>query len=264
MKYVYKNLQKIKREIKDKNILLFLDYDGTLSPIVKNPKRAFLPTPTKKILKQLSKNKRFKIAIVSGRALDDVEKLVGIKNLVYAGNHGLELKGPRIRFKAPAVSKLKPTFRRIKARLEKGLSGIKGAFIEDKGLTLTVHYRSVDKESIRSVAELFEKITNRYWTQGKIRVSAGKKVLEVRQPVEWDKGKVVLWLLARREFVLKGTGLTSIYIGDDVTDEDAFKVLRARGITILVGKPNQNSFAQYYLKSTKEVARFLSFISKST
>lgn len=117
----------------------------------------------------------------------------------------------------------------------------------------------MDKKQIPFLEDVFHEITTFYLARNKIRIKRGKMVLEIRPPVEWDKGKVVLWLLGRQKFVLQDKSFIPIYIGDDTTDEDAFDVLKDKGLTIFVGEPKVSS-AQYYLKNTDEVKEFLEMI----
>lgn len=235
--------------------MLFLDYDGTLTPIVKTPDRAAIPAGTKRILRELSELSQCRVAIISGRMLRSVKRMAGLRGIIYAGNHGLEIEGPKIKFLSPVSSSYRALLIKIRDELHKKLSGIKGVLIEDKGLTLSLHYRLVNKKDIPRVETIFHETVIVYLVGNKIKFKSGKMVLEIRPPVNWDKGKVVLWLLARRQFK-QGTNILPVYIGDDVTDEDAFKVLRNRGLTIFVGKPKE-SFAKYYLKNTRQVVQFL-------
>jgi trehalose-phosphatase len=151
--------------------------------------------------------------------------------------------------------------RRIKVRLEKELSGIKGVFVEDKKPSLALHYRLANKADVVFIKTVFYETTIMFLINNKIRIRKGKKVIEVNPPLNWDKGKVILWLLARQQLASKGSDVLPIYIGDDVTDEDAFKVLKRKGLTVFVGKPS-NSKANYYLKNSKEVIKFLRLISE--
>jgi len=113
---------------------LFLDYDGTLTPITKKPDLAVLSKKRRSILKKLAESSQIKVAIVSGRKLSDVKKLVGLNNLLYAGNHGFEIKGPGINVIHPKAKKIKPVLKKISALLKKRLKNIEGAIIENKGL----------------------------------------------------------------------------------------------------------------------------------
>ena len=260
MEYLFYNRDKLKDRLRDKIILLFLDYDGTLTPIVSTPQKAFIPQKVKKLLNELSKIPTCKLAIISGRALSDIRAIVGIKDIIYAGNHGLEIEGPKIKFESQFSPRLKSIIRHIYEEVVSKLSKIKGVLIEDKGLTISVHYRLVDKKDIQGFLSIFNEITDPYVARGKIKINPGKKVYEIKPPVMWDKGKVVLWLLVRQQFLLGEDKILPVYIGDDTTDEDAFKVLKNKGLTIFVGEP-ASSEARYYLKTTEEVTGLLRLIS---
>ena len=117
----------------------------------------------------------------------------------------------------------------------------------------------VDEKDIQEFLNIFNEITDPYIVRSKIKINSGKKVYEIRPPIMWDKGKVALWLLARQQFLLERNKILPVYIGDDVTDEDAFKALKKKGLTIFVGE-RASSEAEYYLKTTEEVAEFLRLI----
>lgn len=258
MEYLFSHWDKLKNRLSGKSISLFLDYDGTLTPIAETPEKTVISREAKDLLNKLSKSKKShcSVAIISGRSLSDIKTIVGIKDITYAGNHGLEIEGPKIKFESQVSPRLKSVIRNIAVDIKKRLSGIKGALIEDKGLTLSIHYRLVDKEDMPAFEKIISEVTNPYAVRDKIKINSGKKVYEIKPPVQWDKGKVVLWLMARQQFVSGENKILPVYIGDDVTDEDAFRVLKKKGLTIFVGEPG-NSAADYYLKDAQEVARFL-------
>ncbi len=256
MKYLFDHFQKLKEGLTGKNIMLFLDYDGTLTPIVETPGRAILREETRNLLKKLSNSRKLKLAFISGRSLADIKNRVGLRNVIYSGNHGLEIEGPKIKFKSPVSPRYKTILGQIKMDLSNKLSKIRGAILEDKGLSLSIHYRQVDKKQIPQIKTIFHETVILYLVRNKIKIKPGKMVLEVKPPTEWDKGKIVLWLLARQIFATRKGMVFPIYIGDDATDEDAFKALKNRGLTIFVGEPSK-SYAQYYLKNPKEVIDFL-------
>jgi len=209
----------------------------------------------------------YKLAIISGRALNDIKRKVGLKNnIVYVGNHGFEISGPKIKFKSPVPLTYRKKLEEIKSKLSKSLSSVKGVLIEDKGFSLSVHYRQADKKDIFKIKTEFFAALVPYEIRDDISVRTGKKVLEVRPPLAWDKGKVALWLLARHKFKMrrKKRKVFPIYIGDDTTDEDAFGSLESRGMTIFVGKPHKRTKARFYVKSTEEVADFLRAALKET
>jgi trehalose-phosphatase len=143
-------------------------------------------------------------------------------------------------------------------KLEKNLSSINGVFIEDKGFSLSVHYRSANKKAIPSIMSEFYTSLLLHEVRNDVLVKTGKMTLEIMPPIAWDKGKAVLWLLARRKFALRAKNIKvlPIYIGDDITDEDVFISLQGRGITVFVGKPKKTK-ARFYIKDSFEVAIFL-------
>jgi len=255
MRYLFDDWDKIKKNLNNKFIALFLDYDGTISPIVERPERALIPKETRQLLWKLLKSPRHKLAIISGRALKDIKKRVDIPGIVYVGNHGLEIEGPKINFKSPISLRYKMILQHIKDELTAKLANIKGVLIEDKGLSLSVHYRLVNRNQIPKIKTILYEVTILYTVRDKIKIKLGKKVFEIRPAVEWDKGKVVLWLLTRWKFALLDKDILPIYLGDDVTDEDAFGMLKNKGLTIYIGKP-KDSQAKYYLRDTQEVSEF--------
>jgi trehalose-phosphatase len=256
MDYLFDKWDKLKKTLINKCIFLFLDYDGTLTPIVATSDKAILSKETKGVLKKLSTSRKYKSAIISGRSLKDIKNMVSLRDIIYIGNHGLEIEGPKIKFESPVSPRIKSVIKYIKEELSRRLSMIKGTFVEDKDLSLSIHYRLAKEKDILLIKKIFDEVTHFFSVRGKIKISLGKKVFEVKPPLEWDKGKVVLWLLARQEFILKNKEIFPVYMGDDITDEDAFKVLRNKGLTIFVGRPKK-SYAEYFLKDTKEVIRFL-------
>jgi len=230
---------------------LFLDYDGTLTPIVKKPGMAELSRPRRNLLKKLSRSPRFLVAIVSGRMLKDITKRVGIKGIYYVGNHGFEIKGPKLKFTHPKAKTAKPLLRKIKKEMHRRFKDIKGIIIEDKILTMSLHYRLVKRSDAAKVKKSFLDIVHPFRRAKKIRITKGKKVFEIRPNAKWHKGAAVLWLIRKM-----GKKIIPVYIGDDTTDEDAFYALRKRGATFRVGK-NKKTLAKYRLKNVNEVYKFL-------
>ncbi len=241
----------------EKHIILFLDYDGTLTPIAQSPWQAVLSQENKELIEGLVKIPVFQVVIISGRTLVDIKQMVAIEGVIYIGNHGWEIEGSSMHFESLVPVQVSSIMEKIKYELMAQLSDIKGAFVEDKGMTLSVHYRMVGREEEVLVRRIFEHICMPYRRQNEIKVLEGKKVLEIKPPVEWDKGKAALWLLRKQE-VLNGRGnVLPVYIGDDSTDEDAFEALKNKGITALVGPPKRFSSAHYYLAQPQEVTELL-------
>jgi len=234
-----------------RRLALFLDYDGTLSPIVSRPEQAVLAPETRAVLERLSR--RATLAVVSGRGLADVQRLVGLESIVYAGNHGFEIRGPGGTALSYEVGR---EFLDDLAAAAEGLRGelepVPGAWVEDKTHSLSVHYRQTPDERAGEVEAAVDRVLEE---RPRLRKHYGKKVLEVRPRVEWDKGRAVLWLL--EALGLEGEAVLPLYLGDDVTDEDAFRAVAGRGAGILVAEPARPSAAEYRLRSPDEVRRFL-------
>lgn len=249
-----------------RHVLLLLDYDGTLTPIVERPELADLPEGVRQLLEALARQRRLILAIISGRALVDIKEKVGISGIVYAGNHGLEIEGPQISFVSPLAEEFKPVLRRLHYQLSQALGAVKGVLVEDKGLTLSVHYRQVADDKGEEVRSIFERITGDAAVSGKIRITSGKKVYEIRPAVAWDKGKVVKILMEKRGGGERKSEPLPIYIGDDLTDEDAFRAIEnyGGGISVFVGGGDSPSSARYFLQSPEEVAKFLSLLLEET
>jgi trehalose 6-phosphate phosphatase len=262
MQYLFDEWAGIARRLKAANhILLLIDYDGTLTPIVDRPELAVLSHETRKLLQKLIRNRRYTVGIISGRALSDLKSKIGLDDLIYAGNHGLEIEGLGSSFLEPVAAEMQPFLGILHRALSATMKGIRGVFIENKGLTLSVHYRMTDdKEEVR-VKDAFQRVTDPLHVTGKIKITQGKKVYEIRPPVDWNKGKAVAWLMAKLKDIDRKRKILPVYLGDDLTDEDAFKIIdKIEGISIVIGSDNINSAAPYFLKSPEEVAELLKML----
>jgi len=259
MEHLFSVWQEIGERIKTAHqILLLTDFDGTLSPIVGRPEEAVLPDDTRCAIEALAASQRVGVAVVSGRALSDIKNKVGIHGITYAGNHGIEIEGPWLKFVYPPAESLRPVIRRLYPRLGEVLAGFEGAFVEDKGLTLSVHYRLVREDRVSELKRVCEETVRGLRSEGKIRTTEGKKVYEIRPGVLWDKeDAIVLLLNAWTSSTGEGSGLT-LFLGDDLSDEGGFKVVNTHGgISIFVGESGSNTAASYSLRSPDEVADFL-------
>ncbi|XP_004307816.1 PREDICTED: trehalose-phosphate phosphatase A [Fragaria vesca subsp. vesca] len=267
------SFEQISNYAKGKRIALFLDYDGTLSPIVDNPDCAFMSDAMRMAVKRVAKH--FPTAIISGRSHDKVYEFVGLNELYYAGSHGMDIMAPVLQsvvgdhrhgFRStdkqgndvnvfqPAAEFL-PMIGEVLKSLEESTKDIEGSKVENNKFCVSVHYRNVDEKNWAVVAQRVHDILKNY---PRLRLTHGRKVLEVRPVINWDKGKAVT-------FLLESLGLSNcdnvlpIYIGDDRTDEDAFKVLREgnKGYGILVSAVPKESNAYYSLRDPSEVMEFL-------
>ncbi|HYT78585.1 MAG TPA: trehalose-phosphatase [Actinomycetota bacterium] len=230
---------------------LFLDYDGTLTPIVDDPARALLPEEARHALRRLAAT--CPVAVISGRDLDDVRALVGLPNLWYAGSHGFDIAGPGGE-RHQRNPELVPVLDAAEIELRAAVTSIDGAWVERKRFAVAVHYRQVEAARIGDVEEAVKGVAQAH---PELRMTGGKKVFELRPAVPWDKGKAL-------EFLLEVLGLTTedvlpVYIGDDATDEDAFRVARHRGLAIVVRGEDDSraTAAQYALSDPDQVRMFL-------
>jgi trehalose-phosphatase len=230
-------------------LAVFLDYDGTLTPIVSHPEKAFLSDSMREALQALVM--QAPVAILSGRDLDDVRQRVNIGAIVYAGSHGFDIAGLRGVRKEMATEFL-PRLDMVEQELGKQLAGIAGARAERKRFSIAAHYRNVNASDIPKVERAVSEVAARH---RELRKMDGKKVYELLPDIDWDKGKAVLWLL--ETLGLERAKVRPIYIGDDRTDEDAFRALEKSGVGILVSEEPRPTAARYSLKDPAEVERFL-------
>jgi len=246
-------IEEFKERVKGAAISLFFDYDGTLAPIVGRPEDACMSYSMKEALRRLQK--RYPLAIISGRSLDDLRARVAIRGVVYAGNHGFEIESGAFSYRMEEAQEFKGQLPAIEAMLIDCLAPFKGVIIENKGFTLSVHYRLVDTREVTSLVDAVGVALEPLKKEGTIRVTKGKKVIEVRPPVKWGKGRAVTWILERERFV----ETLPVYIGDDETDRDAFRALKGRGISIVVG--HRWKEVDYFLRDQSEVKALLKWLS---
>jgi trehalose 6-phosphate phosphatase len=245
------SILELKEKLKNKKPAVFLDYDGTLTPIVPNPEDATLTEEARQVLRDLSR--RCFVAIVSGRDRADVKSLVNLDELVYSGSHGFDSAGPGFIQQHEGGKKLLPDFDKAEKELTEMLSAIPGARVDRKLFAIAVHYRHVAEEQVSEVQKIVDEIMPRF---NGFKKTGGKKIIELKPNMDWDKGKAVNWLLEKLN--LNNPDILPIYIGDDFTDEDAFKTLKEiGGVGILVGDHGEKSDADFRLFHPEEVKDFL-------
>src|SRR5215216_780492 len=226
-------------------LAVFLDYDGTLTPIVSHPQDAWLSDSMRQTLRSLAA--RVPVAILSGRDLDDVRGRVLVDGIVYAGNHGFDIAGAGGLRRELGAAYLR-VLDTAETELREALYEIPGAQLERKHFSVAAHYRNVNENDAIRVARAVDAVAARH---RELRRIDGKKVYELLPDIDWNKGRAVLWLLETLG-VERGNALP-IYIGDDRTDEDAFSVLNKRGVGILVSEQPQVTAASYSLNNPEEV-----------
>ncbi|HEX7371866.1 MAG TPA: trehalose-phosphatase [Thermodesulfobacteriota bacterium] len=258
MKHLFDAWTDIRERIqKAQAFYLFLDYDGTLTPIVSQPDLALCPPEVKVLLQKVKDFSRVSVAIVSGRSVHDLYGLIGIPGITYVGNHGLEIQNPAGFHKKRLSLDRQRELAIIQKTLEEGLGDLPGVLMEDKESILAVHYRMVSKRDHPKVYQEMDEIRKKWGSRWDLK--RGKMVFEIRPRVDFHKGKAVRDLLR----IVPTGGLLPFYFGDDQTDEDAFCFLRGRGITVFVGAPEPSTNAEYFLNTPKEVAEILGRLIES-
>lgn len=227
---------------------VFLDYDGTLTPVQARPQDAVLGDEMRRAVRALAE--RGFVAIVTGRGLADVRALVDLPELVYAANHGLEIAGPGIAFEADAS--LRPTFEALRPEVDALVDGIDGVVVEHKGFSIAIHVRLVAPEHARTIEAGVDRLVKRH---PGLRKTTGKALMELRPALAWHKGAAVRWLCDR--LAQEGPRPVPIAIGDDRTDEDALAVVRGDGVGIVVGTPQWETAARFRLRDTEAVRELL-------
>jgi trehalose-phosphatase len=232
-------------------VAVFVDYDGTLTPIVSQPENAWLFDSMRQAVRELAA--QVPVAILSGRDLNDVRRRVNLDGIVYAGSHGFDIAGPR-GLRRQLTKELLPNLDMAEKELHEALDDIAGALVERKHFSIAAHYRNVNENDVPKVERAVSEIAARH---RELRRIDGKRVYELLPNIDWNKGKAVIWLLETLGLESRSGGIRSIYIGDDSTDEDAFRALEQRGIGILVSEQPQPTAARYSLRDPAEVERFL-------
>ena len=247
------HVRDMREAMKGTKPVFFLDYDGTLTPITEDPQDARLSKIMAATLQRLTAQAT--VAIVSGRELAVIKARVGIPDIFYAGSHGYEVEGPDSQPIENHIGRdMIPALDAAEKQLRKHLADIKGASLERKTYSIAVHYRCVPDAQVESVEEVLDTVLQKFT---ELHKKAGKKVWELQPNLDWDKGNAVQLILDSLPQGNTGNRLP-IYIGDDVTDEDAFDSLASTGVGIVVntGKPKP-TLASYRLKNPDQVREFL-------
>jgi trehalose-phosphatase len=216
-------------------LILLLDIDGTLSPIAPRPDSAIVPPETRRILDELTAAPGVQVVFVTGRSADDGRRIAGVDGGWVIGNHGMELAAPRQRANArpdvaPFAAQVAEAVSRISALADQ--RGWSGVLVEDKRLTLSVHYRLADSRLVPTINNEVQRIG----TELGLRATLGKSVIELRPPIAVDKGIAAVELV--ESLAAAGDTPSILAAGDDRTDEDLFRVVRSRyprSVTVRVG-----------------------------
>lgn len=237
-------------------LALFLDYDGTLTPLRDHPSEAVLPEAMREALERCASRADTDVAIVSGRALKDVRACVPVSDVVFAGNHGLEISGGEIPdFRHPDLRHYRDRLNTLAGELREIAPA--RAWVEEKGASLTLHFRQADPGRRAELAEQARSLIQRAGFQARDASFA----VEARPPIGWDKGHAVLHVLRARYGPAWSASVRPIYVGDDDTDEDAFRVLAGLGWTFRVGNVERPTLARRQLPRIDSVQAMLEWLA---
>ncbi|NEU58955.1 trehalose-phosphatase [Halorussus sp. MSC15.2] len=248
------NLYVVVEELADHDgLLVALDFDGTLAAIENRPEEATIPDPTREAVASLAHEPNVEVAVVSGRELADVRERVGVPDISYAGNHGLEIHADEYTVH-PTASAAEEDIAELCDLLTDELAHVEGVIVENKGVTATVHHRLVDDDEVPAVVDAVETLVA---ARDDVRLTTGKDVLELRPAVEWDKGEAVREL--REELVPDDERWLPVYVGDDTTDEAAFLHVGDRGLGVKVGD-DPDTEAPYRVADSEAVRTILEWL----
>lgn len=237
--------------ITSRRVAVFLDYDGTLTSITLNPAQAVLSDAVRTLLAELARRVCL-VAVISGRDKMSLKQLIQLPQLCYAGSHGFDIEGPEnTPWHHELGQEYRPLLTHIAATLQQQLHTIPGVIVEHKKYAIAVHYRAVAERWVDSVRTITQHAAAQH---AEVNIRTGKKILEIQPAIDWDKGKSMLWIAARCGF---NPDDTLFYLGDDQTDEDAFRVMPAHGVSILIGTHGEKSYARYHLQDVASVQHFL-------
>lgn len=239
--------------------IIMLDVDGTLAPIAPRPEDAGVPPETQRVVATLASRPDLVVALVSGRSARDAKRMVGVSNVWVLGNHGAESITPSGDEQVdPLVAPYESAIAQARATLEPLLASVAGVIVEDKRWTLSVHFRQADPQGVPHLRSTVEGVA----VQNGLRVHDGKMVLEVRPPAKVDKGTAVMKLADRLGGLAEGASL--LFIGDDRTDEDAFRLLRQRlpqAVTVRVADEAAETAAEFLADDPPAIRSFLELLA---
>jgi trehalose 6-phosphate phosphatase len=247
---IWDALDEVDRRLAAGRPAVFLDFDGTLAPIVPRPEQAGIPDAARAAVARLGA--RMPVGVISGRDLQDVRRRVGVEGISYAGSHGFDIlaaDGATHVLGADHADDLAAAAR----RLGEALAPVAGALVERKRFSVATHTRNVDPADKAAVADAVHCVAA---CAPRLKLTTGKEVMELQPALPWDKGKALLRLLEM--LGLDGPDVVPVFVGDDRTDEDAFRELAGgRGIGVLVAPEPRGTRASYRLSDPEDVARFL-------
>ncbi len=254
---VLKEPHQLKQYLSGKELCLFLEYDGILVPIIDSPDQAVPNEEVRSLLKDLASLQSCHIYIISGRTVRNIKDMVALNGIGYVGNHGLEIDNERMIIKGPYFEGTKKAFLDLKKKINKVIDVFPGSYLEDKGITLSIHYRLVGPGQQVDFCQQVQEIFKPYSFRGDVVVDYGKKAVDIKPPLDWDKGQTVLWILD--EFRQKEHHqLAAVFIGDDQGEENVFRSLKGKVMIVKVGR--EKTIADYFVPEQRKVTDVLRLI----
>ncbi len=245
----------VKEASRGRHLLLLLDFDGTLVDFNSEPEAVFLSSERRQLLLDIHNRQDATVAIVSGRRLSDVRHRAALPaDNYHAGLHGLEIEGHGETFAHPDARSATSIVRELVAGLPRDLEGLPGVLVEDKTWSVVLHFRAAAPEDAEKIPAVLEKRVRRYLQSGQLRIMHGACMIEVLPNTSWNKGKAVEWI-RERVAAASRLPLACVYVGDDVTDQDAFGALGDPGIAIASSR--RVSGADFYIDGPTEVEALL-------
>lgn len=244
--------------LRSHRLLIASDFDGTLSPLVDNPEDARLEPGTSRVIAGLAMlYPRVRLAFLSGRRLSDLAPRLGSvrDEVVLAGNHGLELRGAGLEWTHPGAIAARPQLASLALRLERLAGCFAGVELEDKGASLTLHYRRMAAVDIPVLLGTVDALI----LPDQLRLHEGNRVFEVRPRVDWNKGLAIRHIMRHLDI----TDEAVVYLGDDLTDEDVFAELDCRAVTVHVGSPLDRSSARLNADHPADAVGFLDVLASA-
>ena len=251
--------EELAARIDGQRLAIFLDFDGTLAPVAEQPDLAVISESMRDIVAALSE--RCPVAIVSGRGRADVRQRVGLDTLFYAGSHGFDIAGPDDQpVRHQKGTEFAAELKAVEGKLRRALKPVKGVILEPKTASISVHYRLVRPADWSKVEDAVNRVLDDH---PGLRLLLGKMIFEVQPRLDWNKGSAVLWIL--RNLSLDGPDVVPVYVGDDITDEDAFAAIKSVGVGVFVDgrdetDPGRATAADYLVEGTAEVGLLLRFL----